>query len=107
TISPARRSGLSWHSCAAHRLYARAPARRCAGLRVGVGLKPAPNGAPIGPGDGVVTGEHDFGRDRVPVELLVARRGVPPAAQPDLVQTVALLVLGEPLFLEVVVPGGV
>ena len=49
TISPARRSGLSWHSSAAHRLYARAPARRCSGSRVATGLNPAPNGAPMVP----------------------------------------------------------
>ena len=54
-------------------------------------------------GGGVGPGEHHLGGDAVVVELLVAGRGVPPAAQADLVEAVALLVLAEPLLLELVV----
>ena len=54
-------------------------------------------------GGGVGTGEHDLGGHAVVVELLVARGGVPAAAQADLVQAVALVVLAEPLLLELVV----
>ena len=64
TIRPARRSGLSWQSSAAHRLYARAPASRCSGPFVATGLKPAPNGAPMRAGGGVGTGEHRPRRSR-------------------------------------------
>ncbi len=103
TINPARRSGLSWQSSAAHRLYARAPASRWSGPFVATGLKPAPNGAPILPVAGVGTGEHHLAGNGVVVELLVAGRSVPASAQADLVEAVALLVLAEPLFLELVV----
>ena len=102
-MRPARRSGLSWQSSAAHRLYARAPASRCSGLWVATGLKPAPNGAPMVPVAASGPGNIDLGGDAVVVELLVARGGVPAAAQADLVEAVALLVLAEPLFLELVV----
>jgi hypothetical protein len=54
-------------------------------------------------GGGVGPGEHHLGGDAVVVELLVADGGVPPAAQADLVEAVALLVLAEPLRLELLV----
>ena len=64
------------------------------------GLKPAPNGAPMRAGDGVGAGEHDLGGHAVAVELPVAGVGVPAAAEADLVEAVALVVLAEPLLLE-------
>ncbi len=53
-----------------------------------------------GAGHRVGAGEHDLGGHPVAVELAVARRGVPTTAQADLVEAVALVVLAEPLLLE-------
>ena len=54
-------------------------------------------------GRGVGTGEHDLRGDAVVVELVVTLRGVPRTTHPDLVEAVALVVLPEPLLLELVV----
>ncbi len=54
-------------------------------------------------GGSVRTRKHHFAGDGVVVELLVAGRRIPPAAEADLVEAVALFVLAEPLFLELVV----
>ena len=65
-----------------------------------------------GAGRGVGTREHHLGGDAVVVELLVTLGGVPRAAHADLVEAVALVVLAEPLLLELGVahegrhPGG-
>ena len=56
-------------------------------------------------GDRVGTGEHDLAGHAVGRQLLVALLGVPPAAQTDLVEAVAVLVLAEPLLLELLAPG--
>ena len=55
-------------------------------------------------GGRVGPGEHHLGADAVVVELGVTRGRVPSAPQADLVEAVALLVLAEPLLLELVVP---
>jgi hypothetical protein len=49
----------------------------------------------------VGAGEDDLGGDAVAIELTIARRGVPAPAEPDLVEAVAVVVLAEPLVLEV------
>ena len=85
---------------AAQRLYARAPASRCSGSVVATGLNPAPNGAPMVPVAASGPGNIDLAGDAVVVELLVALGGVPRAAHADLVEAVAVLVLAEPLLLE-------
>ena len=51
-------------------------------------------------GDRVGPGEHDLAGHAVGRQLLVALLGVPAAAQPELVQAVAVFVLAEPLLLE-------
>ncbi len=56
-------------------------------------------------GDRVGTREHDLAGHAVGRQLLVALLGVPAAAQPDLVEAVAVLVLAEPLLLELLAPG--
>ena len=56
-------------------------------------------------GDRVGTGEHDLAGHAVGRELLVALLGVPAAAQPELVEAVAVFVLAEPLLLELLAAG--
>ena len=51
-------------------------------------------------GDRVGTGEHHLAGDTVGRQLLVALLGVPPAAQADLVEAVAVFVFPEPFLLE-------
>ncbi len=51
----------------------------------------------------VGAGEHHLGSHAVVVELLVALRRVPPAAQPAFVQTLLAFLVSEPLLLELVV----
>ena len=66
-------------------------------------VEPRTEGRAHGSGGRIGTGEHDLGAHAVVVELLVARRRVPATAQADLVEAVALVVLAEPLLLELVV----
>ncbi len=73
------------------------------GIARGDRVEPGTEGRPHAAGGGVGTGEHDLAGDAVVVELGVALRRVPRAAHADLVQAVALVVLAEPLFLELVV----
>ena len=56
-------------------------------------------------GDRVGAGEDDLTGHAVGRQLLVALLGVPPAAQTDLVEAVAVLVVAEPLLLERLAPG--
>ena len=49
TATPARRSGLSWHSSASHRLWARAPANSSSPGVEPLAPSPAPNGAEAPP----------------------------------------------------------
>ncbi len=53
--------------------------------------------------DRIGPGEHHLGGHAVAIELPVAGGGVPAAAQTELVEAVALVVLAEPLLLELLV----
>ncbi len=88
---PQRRSGLSEHSSANHRLCARAPAMSNSPSTSPPMPRPAPNGADAPPRDGVGVGEDDLTGDTVGVELLVAVRGVPAPFEPLFVLLVPLL----------------
>ena len=68
-------------------------------------VEPGAEGCEVRAGGRVGTREHHFAGDAVVVELLVACCRVPATAQADLVQAVALVVLAEPLLLELVVTG--
>ena len=91
TATPARRSGLSLHSSASHRLWARAPASSSSAGRVAGGAEPGAERCRRPAGDRVGVGEDDLAGHAVGVELLVAPGGVPAAAQTLLVLLVPLL----------------
>ena len=103
-MRPARRCGLWPHSSAAQRLYARGAGEHELGIRGGVdGEARAERRAHLA-GHRVGAREHDLAGHAVGRELLVALLGVPPAAHPELVEAVAVLVLAEPLLLELLAP---
>ena len=104
-MRPARRCGLSAQSSAAQRLYARAPASTSSGSAVAVDGEAGAERRTHLAGHRVGTGEDHLAGHAVGRQLLVALLRVPPAAQTELVQAVAVLVLTEPLLLELVAAG--
>ena len=73
------------------------------GIELGADHEPGTERRAHAPGRRVGPGEDHFGGHAVVVELLVALRRIPAAAQPALVEALLALFVAEPLFLELVV----